>query len=80
MQYLEGETVGARLAKGLLPLDHVLRYAIEIADGLDHAHRRGIVHRDLKPGNILLTKRLVPRCSISAWRSGAPPRAALRTG
>ena len=56
MQYLEGDTLASRLAKGALPLDRVLRYAVEITDALDHAHRRGIVHRDLKPGNILVTK------------------------
>jgi hypothetical protein len=56
MQYLEGETLAARLARGHLPLDQVLRYAIEIAGALDHAHRHGIVHRDLKPANIVLTK------------------------
>jgi Tol biopolymer transport system component len=39
-----------------LPLDQVLRYAIEIADALDKARRKGITHRDLKPGNIMLTK------------------------
>jgi serine/threonine protein kinase/WD40 repeat protein len=56
MEYLEGETLAQRLSKGLLPLDQVLRYAIEIADALDKAHRKGITHRDLKPGNIMLTK------------------------
>jgi len=56
MEYLEGETLAARLAKGPLPLDQVLKYAIEIADALDKAHRKGITHRDLKPGNIMLTK------------------------
>jgi len=56
MEYLEGETLVARLAKGSLPIEQTLRYGIEIADALDKAHRQGIVHRDLKPGNIMLTK------------------------
>jgi Tol biopolymer transport system component len=54
MEHLEGETLAERLARGALPLDRALRYAIDIADGLDKAHRKGIVHRDLKPGNIFL--------------------------
>ena len=56
MEYLEGETLADRLAKGPLPIDQVLRYGIEIANALDKAHRQGIVHRDLKPGNVMLTK------------------------
>jgi eukaryotic-like serine/threonine-protein kinase len=56
MEYLEGETLATRLLKGPLPLEQVLRYAIEMADALDKAHRKGITHRDLKPGNIMLTK------------------------
>ncbi len=42
--------------KGPLPIQQVLQYAIEIADALDKAHRKGMTHRDLKPGNIMLTK------------------------
>ena len=56
MQYLEGETLAARLSKGPLPLAEALKIAIETASALDKAHRQGIVHRDLKPGNIMLTK------------------------
>jgi Tol biopolymer transport system component/predicted Ser/Thr protein kinase len=56
MEYLEGETLAQRLQKGPLPIQQVLQYAIEIADALDKAHRKGITHRDLKPGNIMLTK------------------------
>src|SRR6202790_2809621 len=56
MEYLEGETLAQRLLKSPLPLEQVLQYAIEIADALDKAHRKGVTHRDLKPGNIMLTK------------------------
>jgi Tol biopolymer transport system component len=56
MEYLEGETLSERLAKGPLPLEQTLRYGVEIADALDKAHRQGIVHRDLKPGNVMITK------------------------
>ena len=56
MQYLEGDTLEARLKKGRLPLDHVLQHAIEVAEALGAAHRLGIVHRDLKPANVILTK------------------------
>jgi Tol biopolymer transport system component/predicted Ser/Thr protein kinase len=56
MEYVEGETLATLLAKGPLPLEQVLQSAIEIADALDKAHRKGVTHRDLKPGNIMLTK------------------------
>src|ERR1700728_1385748 len=51
MEYIEGSPL-----KGPLPVDQVLKYAGQILDALDAAHRNGIVHRDLKPGNILLSK------------------------
>jgi serine/threonine protein kinase len=56
MEYLEGQTLADRLAKGAMPVEQVLRYGAEICDGLEKAHRSGVVHRDLKPGNIMLTK------------------------
>src|SRR5580693_7661618 len=56
MELLEGETLALRLSKGPLPLEQTLQYAIQIADALDKAHRRGMTHRDLKPGNIMITK------------------------
>lgn len=56
MEYVEGETLAARLEKGALPLDQALRIGIEIAGALDKAHRAGITHRDLKPANIMLMK------------------------
>jgi serine/threonine protein kinase/Tol biopolymer transport system component len=62
MEYLDGETLAARLAnrsgleEGGLPLNEAIKIAIEIASALDAAHRLGITHRDLKPGNVMLTK------------------------
>ena len=54
MELLEGQTLAERLTKGALPLDRAMQYAIQLADALDVAHRRGIVHRDLKPANIFI--------------------------
>src|SRR5262249_52988051 len=55
MEYLDGETLAARLERGSIGLAGALKLAIEIADALDKAHRRGVVHRDLKPANVMLT-------------------------
>jgi eukaryotic-like serine/threonine-protein kinase len=54
MEYLEGETLADRLKQGPLPLEQLLKMAIEICEGLETAHRRGVVHRDLKPANIFI--------------------------
>src|SRR5450755_4637803 len=56
LEYLEGETLGARVRRGPLPTDQVLKYGAQMAEALDKAHRRGVVHRDLKPDNVMLTK------------------------
>jgi len=56
MEYLEGESLAERLARGALPLDEAVKVAIAIADALDKAHGQGVTHRDLKPGNIMLTE------------------------
>jgi len=56
MEFLEGETLADRIGKGALPLNQLLKTAMEVGDALDKAHRHGIVHRDLKPGNVMLTE------------------------
>jgi serine/threonine protein kinase len=75
MEYLEGETLSDRLARGPLPLEETLRFGAEIADALDRAHRQGIVHPDLKPGNVMLTRSGVKRGSDPRRRRyGSPQR------
>jgi Tol biopolymer transport system component len=56
MELLEGETLAVRLKQRPLPLPELLTFGIQIADGLERAHRAGFAHRDLKPGNIMLTR------------------------
>lgn len=56
MQYLEGETLAARLQAGPLPVAEALSYSSQIAHAIEAAHRRGITHRDLKPSNVMLTR------------------------
>jgi serine/threonine-protein kinase len=56
MEFLDGETLAARLSRGPLPLDEALRHAIALAQALSRAHREGITHRDLKPSNVMLTE------------------------
>ena len=55
MEYVQGETLKEKLAKGPLPLNDALEQATEVAEALEEAHKHGIVHRDLKPSNIMLT-------------------------
>src|SRR5262249_45543401 len=59
MEYVDGKTLATTIAEapgGRMPVRDVLRYAVQISDGLRTAHAAGIVHRDLKPANIMLTR------------------------
>ncbi|MCC6901839.1 MAG: serine/threonine protein kinase [Polyangiaceae bacterium] len=57
MEYLEGETLGARLAKGRIEPEAVVDLGRQLAEGLAAAHVGQIVHRDLKPDNVFITLR-----------------------
>jgi len=56
MELVKGETLAARLKKGPLAMELVVRFGAEVADALAAAHAKQIVHRDLKPGNIMVSK------------------------
>ena len=56
-QYVEGETLAARLERGPVDVREALAIATQIADALGEAHAHGIVHRDVKPQNIMLAAR-----------------------
>lgn len=55
MTFYEGQTLKSKLAEGLLPVETILRYMLQIAEGLEFSHKRGVVHRDIKPSNIIIT-------------------------
>jgi eukaryotic-like serine/threonine-protein kinase len=54
MEYVEGETLQAMIARGPLSLEMLIETGAQVADALDAAHQAGLVHRDIKPANILV--------------------------
>jgi Tol biopolymer transport system component len=55
MDHYEGETLKERLKRGPLSVDEAIGLVIQVAHGLEEAHRRGILHRDIKPANVMIT-------------------------
>jgi TolB-like protein/predicted Ser/Thr protein kinase len=55
MAFIDGQSLKERIAPGPLKIEEVLEIAVQVAEGLEEAHRKGVVHRDIKPANIMLT-------------------------
>jgi serine/threonine protein kinase/Tol biopolymer transport system component len=83
MEYVEGRPLSESIPVGGMPIEAVVRYGIQIADALAHAHGRGVVHRDLKTANVVvstegrakvldfgLARRTAPDIGVTATRSG----------
>jgi eukaryotic-like serine/threonine-protein kinase len=56
MELIEGKPLDQLIPAGGFPLGDILRYALQIADAIAHAHEHGIVHRDLKPANVMVSQ------------------------
>ena len=57
MEFIEGESLRDRIERGPLKLDEAADIALQIANGLSDAHKKGIVHRDIKSANIMFNER-----------------------
>ena len=57
MEYVEGEVLSERVARGPLPVREAVGIAQQVADALDEAHGQNIIHRDIKSANLILTRR-----------------------
>jgi serine/threonine-protein kinase len=55
LEYIDGETLAERMKRGPLPLEEVLRIALQIGAALEAAHDKAVIHRDLKPANVKIT-------------------------
>jgi non-specific serine/threonine protein kinase len=82
MEYVEGEVLSDRIARGPVPMGEAVDMVAQVADALDEAHGHGIVHRDIKSGNLIQTRRgLVKVLDFGLAKMAAPPPAetALRS-
>ena len=75
MEYIEGQ-----ILKGPLPPETALKYALQICDALDAAHRKGVIYRDLKPANILVAKAGIKLLDFGLAKTNGGPAVGEATG
>ena len=76
MEYVEGRPLDELIGTARLPLAKAVRYGIQIADALAHAHRHGVIHRDLKSANVVVTANGRAKVlDFGLARARMPPRA-----
>jgi non-specific serine/threonine protein kinase len=84
MEYVEGETLAARMLGRPLKISDILDIGMQVADALDAAHAKNLVHRDIKPANIMITPRGqvkvldfgLARVDRPAWAAAVPGKSA----
>ena len=72
LEFIDGETLETRIAADRFLSAPAVTLAVQIAEALDHAHRKGVMHRDLKPANIMLTHAGVKLLDFGLAKWGAP--------